>query len=149
MEPNIRTMEPEVLIPQLLQLLQNTDAVPLVITGSSMTPFLVHGRDTVYLSKPGKLHKGDMVLYRRRSGQYVLHRICKVPENQYWLLGDAQTVIEKDIRPQQILATVTALRRKGRLIKPGDFLWEFFRGPWLWLRPLRPLLWKLYTFFKR
>lgn len=60
----------------LLALLDDTQAVPLVI--SSMTPFLVHGRDTVYLSKvSGPIKKGDMVLYQRSSVRYILHRALK------------------------------------------------------------------------
>ena len=70
MEHKVKVMDPEQLIPQLLELLEETDPVPLVITGGSMTPFLVHGRDTIYLSKittPPK--RGDMILYRRDNGR--------------------------------------------------------------------------------
>lgn len=59
-----------------------TDAgkeVSLIIAGSSMAPFLVHHRDTIYFSKPNSpLKKGDMVFYQRTDGQYVMHRIYKI-----------------------------------------------------------------------
>ena len=43
--------------------------VPVTVAGSSMTPFLVHGRDTVLLSKIRRpLKKGDVILYFSFSG---------------------------------------------------------------------------------
>ncbi len=149
MEPNVRTVSPEELIPPLLSLLDQADSVPLVITGNSMSPFLVHGRDTVFLSRPVfPLKKGDMILYRRAGGAYVLHRICKAADHSYCLLGDAQTDIEPGIRREQVLAMVTAVRRKGKLLHPGSLWWEFFRGPWLFLRPVRRHLIAVYSHFK-
>ena len=48
--------------------------------GDSMLPLIRQGRDLVLVSrKPeGRLKKYDVPLYRRDSGQYVLHRILKV-----------------------------------------------------------------------
>lgn len=139
MEHKVRVIEPQALMEQLPQLLQEAESVPLVISGSSMVPFLVHGRDTVYLSKvtqPPK--KGDMIFYRRTCGQYVLHRICKEKDGRYDLVGDAQDQIETGIAPEQILAVVKTVRRKGKLLRKGNLLWEFFEHIWPVLRPFRP-----------
>lgn len=139
MEHKVKVLEPEQLMPRLLEILEVTEPVPLVISGSSMTPFLVHGRDTVYLSKvKSPLCRGDMVLYRRDSGNYVLHRVYRVERDTYTMVGDAQTWLEKGIRPDQILAKVTAVRRKGKLLQPGSFWWKFFETIWLGMVPLRP-----------
>lgn len=149
MEPNIRTLPPEQLIEPLLALLEETDQVPLVISGSSMKPFLVHGRDTVYLSKvtaPPK--RGDMVLYRRSGGAYVLHRIFREEKGSYTLAGDAQNYVEPGIRPEQILAVVTAVRRKGKLLRSGSFWWDFFEKVWIRMIPLRPMLMAAYSRLK-
>ena len=63
MEYKLKVDSPDVIMEPLLALLDEAEAVPLVISGNSMTPFLVDGRDTVYLSKPNRpLKKGDMVL---------------------------------------------------------------------------------------
>ena len=145
MESQTRVLPPEVLIPELLALLEQTDSVPLTISGNSMSPFLVHGRDTVFLSKITRpLKKGDMIFYRRQNGQYVLHRICRVHPDGYDLVGDAQTRIEPGIRPEQVLAIVNTVRRKGTLLKKGDFRWDFFEGVWLRMIPLRPLACRIY-----
>ena len=150
MEPKLKVVAPEVLMEDLLKTMEETQTVPLVISGSSMTPFLVHGRDTVYLSKIQRpLKKGDMILYRRDSGAYILHRICDLDGETYTLVGDAQTQREPGIRREQVLALVTAVRRKGRLLQPGSFWWEFFEKIWLRLIPLRPVIVRIYAAVNR
>ena len=146
MESNVKVLTPEELIPPLLSLLEQTDNVPLVISGSSMSPFLAHHRDTVYLSKVRQpLRRGDMILYRRDNGRYILHRIYQTESETFTLVGDAQTVLEPNIRPDQVLALVTAVRRKGRHLEQGSFWWEFFRHIWIRMVPLRPWILYLYS----
>lgn len=146
MKSNLSVLTPEELIPPLLSLLEQTDNVPLVISGSSMSPFLVHHRDTVYLSKVRHpLRRGDMILYQRDNGRYILHRIYRTEDKTLTMVGDAQTSLERNIRPDQVLALVTAVRRKGRLLKQGSFWWEFFRHIWIRMVPLRPRILSLYS----
>lgn len=146
MKRNVKVLEPEALMEPLLALLEETDAVPLVISGGSMTPFLAHGRDTVYLSKvQHPLKRGDMILYRRDNGAYILHRIFRVEEGSYTLVGDAQTLLEPGIRPEQVLAIVTAVRRKSKLLQKGSFWWDFFEKIWIRMVPLRPAVRAVYS----
>ena len=149
MEHKLRFLDPEELMPQLEEILQQAQAMPLVISGSSMSPFLRHGRDTVYLSRVTEpLKRGDMILYRRQSGAYILHRILRAEEDVYTLVGDGQLAPEPGIHRDQVLAIVTAVRRKGNLLKPGSFLWEFFEHIWLGLLPLRPFIFRLWSLVK-
>ena len=130
----------------LRELVEEGREVSMVICGSSMSPFLIHQRDSIRFRKPDRpLRRGDMVFYQRDSGQYVMHRICRVRPAGYDLIGDAQTEIEGPIRRDQIFALVTAVRRKGRWIGPRQFWWVFFEEVWLCLIPLRPFLMKLYA----
>ena len=148
MNCNVRELDPQVLMPALLALLEETETVPLVISGSSMTPFLVHGRDTVYLSKTtAPLKRGDMILYRRDSGAYILHRIFRAEGDTYTLVGDAQTMLEPGIRADQVLAVVTAVRRKGKLLKKGSFWWDFLEQVWIRMVSLRPAARAVYSCF--
>ena len=145
MEADLRVLPPEELMEQLLGLLDVTEQVPLVISGSSMYPFLHHRRDTVYLSKmTAPLKRGDMILYRRPSGQYVLHRIVRVGQGTYDLLGDRQTAVEPGIPEERVLAVVRAVRRKGKLLRSGDLLWDFYEKCWINLIRLRPWLIRAY-----
>ena len=146
MERNVKVLPPEVLMDQLLGLLEDTESVPLVISGSSMTPFLVHGRDTVYLSKVAHpLKKGDMILYRRDNGAYILHRIYRVDGETYTLIGDAQTQLEPGVRQDQVLAVVNAVCRKGRILHRGNFWWDFFAQIWIRMISLRPAAIAVYS----
>lgn len=150
MEDNVKVLPPEAAVERLLAIMATGAAAPLVISGYSMSPFLVHGRDTVYLTPPPEtLKKGDMILYRRDSGMYVLHRICAVEGNTFTLIGDGQQEKEQGIRKDQILALVTAVRRKGKLLKKGSFWWDFFETVWLNMIPLRPAALKLYGLLKK
>lgn len=119
-------------------LLQAGDRVPLPVQGNSMAPFLVSGRDLVWLEKPGRPPRvGDILLYRRESGRYILHRVCAVREGTLTMIGDAHSIREPGIRPEQLLGRAVCVRRKGRLLEPGDLLWEFFAKIWIRMIPVR------------
>lgn len=134
-------------MPILCELLEQGKEVSLTITGNSMAPFMVHGRDEILIAPPsGAWKKGDMAFFRRVNGQYVMHRICRVNANgDYFLIGDAQQVIEGPIKKEQIFGKIIAVKRKGKWIGPGDFWWEFFEKIWLNIIPLRPLCRKIYA----
>ena len=150
MKHNVKILEPEELAESLPQLLEEVEAVPLVISGSSMTPFLVHGRDTVYLSGVKEpLKRGDMAFYRRENGRCILHRVYRVEGACYTMVGDAQTQLEPGIRQEQILARVTAVRRKGKLLQKGSFWWDFFEKIWIRAVPVRPAVRAVYSAFYR
>ena len=149
MERHQRVMQPEILLEEYRRLLkdENITALHLVISGNSMSPFLVHGRDTVYLSRLGRPAKrGDVLLYKRESGAYILHRVYKVEKDSYTMVGDAQTQLEQGIRQDQIIAIMTSALRKGKLQKKGSFWWEFFEKLWIRIIPLRSILTKIYTY---
>lgn len=91
-------------------------SVELAVRGRSMLPTLKEGRDSVILSPINReLEKYDIPLYRRTNGRYVIHRIVGFSE-EYTMAGDDQYVLEKNIKADQIIAVVTAVRRNGRLI---------------------------------
>lgn len=133
-------------LPVLIDLVRQGESVTLTVTGNSMAPFLIHGRDQICFRQPdGPLQRGDMAFFQRKNGAYIMHRICRVDDNNmYYLVGDGQQVIEGPIAPEQVFGVVTGVCRKGRWIGPEDRWWRFFAGPWLRLLPLRPLLRKAY-----
>ena len=147
MERRVRTVDTEELLSTYRELLPQVESLPLVISGNSMSPFLVHGRDTVYLSAVRRpLRVGDMVLYQRDSGAYILHRICALEgEDRYCIVGDAQTVLEHGIRRDQIFGIVRRVERKGKKQAPGTFWWEFFEKVWVRMIPLRPVVSRGYS----
>lgn len=150
MERNVRTVNIYEYMPVLIDIINQGKEANLVITGSSMTPFLCHHRDTIIISKPdAPFKKGDMVFYTRKSGQYVMHRIHHIDKNgDLFIVGDAQTEIEGPIHPDQVFGIIHKVIRKGKVITKGDFWWDFFEKVWISVVPLRPFLRKLYGFIK-
>ena len=137
-------------VSMLRELTESGKEVSMLIAGSSMSPFLIHERDSICFKKPDrKLRRGDMVFYQRTSGQYVMHRIYKVSSEGYYIVGDAQQDIEGPVKREQIFALITKVRRKGKWIAPGDFWWEFFEHVWIRMVPVRRLIIGSYTKMKR
>lgn len=120
------------------------EEIPVPVSGSSMIPFL-HPQDQVFLSPiRSPLRPGDIVLYRRASGQYVLHRLYRLcPEGGFEMLGDVQTQPEPIRSRQQLLGVVTRAIHKDKPIDPKGLYWRFYAGPWRRLRAVRPLLLRL------
>ena len=128
-------------MPQILQKLQSNQPCTLWITGTSMVPFLRSEKDAVLLKAfAGEAQKGDILLFKRPNGQYVLHRVHKIDKTgAYHLCGDNQTSMEPVV-PEQILAIVTQIQRKGRKFSSSHWLWRLLSGLWMTLFPLRPIL---------
>lgn len=145
---NTRVVDTNEYVSVLREIAEEGKTVSMLIAGSSMSPFLCHNRDYIYFTKPEReLRRGDMVFYQRDSGQYVMHRIYRKTAEGYYMVGDAQTQIEGPLRRDQIFALVVKVKRKGKMIRPGDFWWEFFEHVWIRIIPVRKLIEKVYSFF--
>ena len=141
----VRIVDNEILFSNIKNRLEKGETVPLQVSGSSMSPFLIHIRDTVFISKiESPLEKGDIVFYQRENGQYVMHRICRIDANdQLYLIGDAQTVVEGPIDQRQVFGIVNQVIRKGKNIQKGTFVWNLFSKYWVNLRKTRNIIIKL------
>lgn len=124
---------------------------PLRVTGHSMRPLLLHGRDMVHIRKycGEPLRKGDIVLFRRSGGGYVLHRIIRMLRDGRLLMnGDAQVWTET-IWPVQIEAVVVGIRRNGKRIAVDCPGYRAAAQLWMRLRALRPFLFRWSRRFHR
>jgi hypothetical protein len=111
-----------------------------------MMPLLREHRDLLVIEKKpeGRCKKYDAVLYRRPTGEYVLHRILKVRKGDYVICGDNRWKREFGVPDQWIIGVLSAVIRDGRQINVTDWsyrcyvhLWcDFFwiRAGILWLR---------------
>ena len=106
--------------------------------GTSMLPMLRQRRDLLIIEKKeGRLKKYDVALYRRDSGQYVLHRIVKVCSDSYVLCGDNRWRREHGVLDEQIIGVLTAFVRDGREISVTDKRYRLYVCLWcglFWLR---------------
>ena len=129
----------------LEQLLEEGNQFRVKPQGYSMYPLLVPGRDEVVIEQedPSRLHRGDIVLFRREGSILVLHRICRRRGDNFFMVGDNQKQVEGPIGITQIKGKVTTLIRGGRTISAENRLYRIYSFIWLWLRPLRPALSKM------
>ena len=132
-----------------VDLLSSGAVFPLVVTGSSMMPFLRNGRDIVRLHKTDRFYRGQIVLFRRRSGDFVLHRIRRIcPDGRLLMNGDAQKWCEY-IQRDQVLAEVISISRNQRDVDPNSMLSRVVRFLWYPTRIFRPILWRTYGLFRK
>ena len=104
----------------LVRVLDSGGEFELSPKGTSMLPLLQEGRDSVILVKPpAVLSEGDVVLYQRENGAYVLHRIVGIDGETYTMCGDNQYQPEPGIRRKQILALADRFVLDGRTV-PAD-----------------------------
>lgn len=151
MKDNKKIVDIYTYMPVLQELLSEGKEVSVTVTGNSMSPFLVHGRDRILIAPPdGNWKKGDMAFFIRTNGQYVMHRICRVDKNgNCFFVGDAQQYIEGPVTPAQIFGKITSVQRKGKWIGPDDFWWRFFEKIWMNVIPMRSFFRTAYGMMKR
>lgn len=132
--------------PVLRQTLEAGGSVRLPVTGTSNLPVLAPDRDLVTLIRAEQpLKRGDLPLYKRDSGQFVLHRVVSVrADGSYCCCGDHQWKTERGVRPDQILGVVGEICRKGRDISASNPRYRFWIRLWLLLLPCRGLLLRIY-----
>ena len=111
------------------------------IEGVSMQPMLRMGRDLVVIRKPdGRLQKYDVALYRRQTGNYVLHRVVRVCEDGYIIRGDNCFRDETDITDREIVGVLAQFRRRGREISASSRLYRLYARFWVASYPVRRFL---------
>lgn len=99
---------------------------PIIPHGQSMLPLLRPGTDTVELSPlPETINPGDIILYKRDDGTFVLHRVMTFKNGIFTFCGDSQTAFEKGIKKEQMIAIVNTFFRDGEkidLINNSEYL---------------------------
>ena len=115
-----------------------------------MRIFVEHERDKAVLSPcdKSKLKRGDVVLADTGDRRYVLHRIIKAEGERLTLMGDGNLAGTETCCRNDVVAIVTAFRRKGRkrLDSTNGLKWRCYSQIWLVLLPIRRYLilaWRL------
>ena len=125
------------IMPLIRERLSAGENVQFSPRGTSMLPMLKQGRDSVILSPvTGCLRRGDLPLYQRKNGQYVLHRVISVGE-KYICCGDHQVEPEYGIEHEQIIAVVSSFTRKGKRVSVDAPGYRAYCCLWMAIRPLR------------
>lgn len=133
--------------------LLNGRFVIISTSGVSMQPLLYDKgkkNTTQVLVEPvtKPIKAGDLTLFVRQDGKYVLHRLIKVYKNAdgkavlYRTRGDNCMSCER-ITPDNMLGIVTEIYRKGHTIKPQDKGYRIYVKLWNIMFPLRYIWYKI------
>lgn len=100
-------MELAALMPMIAEVIAAGGVFRLYPRGTSMQPLLVAGEDSVELSAAEPYAVGDVLLYRRASGQFVLHRLIAVQKRGLVFCGDNQRELEFGVPKSAVLAKMS------------------------------------------
>lgn len=78
----------DVVILEAIRLLEMGKRVVLPVSGRSMLPFIIGGKESVELVKANSLKPYDVVLAWVDNTHYVVHRIIKIEDGLFSLMGD-------------------------------------------------------------
>lgn len=121
-----------------LQLAQQGSA-SLIVTGGSMLPMLRPQKDRVLLAPPEKFRKGDIILYQRENGKYVLHRILRKKEGYVICCGDNQWKKER-VENTWVLAVVTDFYKLSKKYSITNRWYRLYKWIWVTFFPVRRIL---------
>ncbi len=119
----------------LKEVLERFGVVSLKPKGVSMLPFIVAGRDTVVLKTPENLpyKKGSCVLFERKDGSFVLHRVKKITESIVITIGDNVAKCDPPLKKEQILAVMEGYYKKGKYVDASSKSYNFWVKVWCFL----------------
>ena len=130
--------------------IKRTGRIIYTNVGDSMMPLIKQGWDVLVISVVnGRLKRYDIPLYKRDSGQYVLHRILKVRKNDYVICGDNRCNKEYGITDRHIIGVLSGIIRDGREIPVTDIKCRIYAHLWCDLFPVRVLIIHIRQIFKR
>lgn len=131
-------------IEEAVRLVQEGVTVTFPVTGQSMLPFIIGGKESVILHRPGLIDVGDVVLAWVDGCRYVVHRIIRIDGDHITLMGDGNLTTEhcalSDIKAR-VTHVVDAKNKTHYLYNR----WRMLGAKvWYWLRPIRRYLLAIY-----
>lgn len=135
----------EQILDEAVRLVSEGVSVTLPVNGNSMLPFIIGGRESVILQRPGLTAVGDVVLAWVDGSRYVVHRIIRIDGKRVTLMGDGNLVGTERCMLDDIKARVThVVDAQG---EPRDLYnrWRKLGARiWFGLRPIRRYLLFIY-----
>ena len=132
-------------IEEAVRLVQEGVTVTFPVTGQSMLPFIIGGKESVILHAPGLTAVGDVVVARVDGNRYVVHRIINIDGDRVTLMGDGNVRGTEHCLLKDVKARVT------HVVDAKDkthYLYNRWRmlgaKVWYWLRPIRRYLLAIY-----
>lgn len=128
--------------------LKRNKHVWVTVSGNSMYPLFISGRDEVCLAKSKRYKRNDIVFYNN-NGVWLLHRIIKINSDVAVCKGDNVNSLEPPIKLNDIVAKVIKFKRKNTVYSTKCFKYRAFVFMWLKMKFTRPFLLKFLSSKKR
>ena len=138
-------MNDKEIIEEAIRLVREGVKVTFPVKGQSMLPFIIGGKESVILHRPGGIvDVGDVVLAWVDGNRYVVHRIIRIDGDHITLMGDGNLTTEhctlNDIKAR-VTHVVDAKDKTHYLYNR----WRMLGAKvWYWLRPIRRYLLAIY-----
>lgn len=117
--------------------------VVMLTVGDSMEPLLYNRSTRVVIVKADRaLKKNELPVYKRTTGQFVMHRIIKVDEAHYYTRGDNRTGLEQ-IPKEWVLGVVTEVYRGTKHFTTQNGWYKSYVTFWNLIYPFRWFVYKL------
>lgn len=128
-------MDDKTIIEEAIRLVDEDVCVTLPVSGTSMLPFIIGGKERVVLGRPTSFAVGDVVLAWVDGYRYVVHRILSIDGDRVVLMGDGNIRGVEHCQRKDVKARVShVVDGKGRrydLYSPwrmcASRLWTAFR----------------------
>lgn len=141
-------LDNSIIFPEIAKLILEGQTVTLRAKGKSMLPFIKND-DIVKLSRYDKLELYDIVLANVGRNKYVLHRIIKIDDNQFTLMGDGNISGCEECPLGNILAVAVSVIKDKKEYDCKSNTYVKWAKIWVYLRPIRKYLLALYKLFSK
>lgn len=110
--------------------------------GTSMKPLIHQQKDNIIVVKnKGRMKKYDVPVYVTPSGKYIMHRVIKVCDDHYVIVGD--NLLKKEyVTDDMICGVLVGFFKNGKhyVDCQKSKLYKLYSRVWVALLPIRPFL---------
>ncbi|MGN1420537.1 MAG: S24/S26 family peptidase [Eubacterium sp.] len=110
--------------------------------GTSMEPLIHQQKDNIIVVKNnGRLKKYDVPVYVTPAGKYIMHRVIKVCDDHYVIVGD--NLLKKEyVTDDMICGVLVGFFKNGKhyVDCQKSILYKIYSRVWVALLPIRPFI---------
>lgn len=124
------------------EILENKGIYTGLTMGASMEPLIHQQKDNIIVVKPeGRLKKYEIPVYVTNNGKYIMHRIVKVCDDHYIIVGD--NLLRKEyVTDDMIVGKLAGFYKNGKkyIDLSSNKKYIIYSKLWVALLPVRPVL---------
>ncbi len=124
------------------EILDTTGKYTGLTMGTSMEPLIHHQRDNIIVVKnKGRLKKYDIPVYVTKNGKYIMHRVTKVCDDHYVIVGD-NLLRREYVTDDMICGVLVGFYKNGKryVDLENSVPYKIYSRIWVALLPIRPVL---------